>query len=748
MKGIWLGILLAVCAGAQQPAAVRGVVKDSIGGEPLARVDIQLGAAAQTVTDAHGQFNFASVPPGDYILRVSTVGYRIIKRPFTAAAGEIKEFEISLSPDTFRKTESVVVDSGPFDPVREDSPSQLSLTGTEAKNLAGVMADDPLRAVQSMPGVVSNDDFNSRFSIRGADFARVGLYLDDILMHQPFHQVENANGTGSLTIFNGDMLEGLELYPSTPPPRLEDRTAGALDVHTREGSRTGPAIRISAGFADAGVLAEGPLGKAHRGSWLAAVRKSYLQYILSRGTTDPSVAFGFFDMQGRLAYDLGRSHNLSLNMIDGYSGLDRSGAQARLGQNSIMNASFHFTLANLAWRYTPAEKFLVTTRAAWIREKASDSNPRSQPLGNGQYGEWVASTNAAWMWAARAPLEFGAEGRRLRDETSTEQYQTATAFRVLDHDRGRALIAGGYAQQSWSSDGGRIHLAAGGRFDWGSVDGVSVFLPYASVSLAPVAATRLQLGFGQYAQFPELNQWFSLFGNRRLLPERATHYVAAVEQRLGDRTRLRLEAYQREDRDLLWQPLYDPRLIAGNIFNPPPNPLYFNSKRGYARGLEIFLQRRSANRLTGWVSYAYGRARERDGVSRISFPSEMDQRHTVNVYGGYRISPSVNLSAKWLYGSGLALPGFYRLVGTTYFLSDQRDAVRLPPYQRTDVRINKVWPRVKWKITLYAEVVNLTNRTNYRWDSFDSYNGRTGQVSLTLDKMFPILPSAGFVIER
>jgi outer membrane receptor protein involved in Fe transport len=126
----------------------------------------------------------------------------------------------------------------------------------------------------------------------------------------------------------------------------------------------------------------------------------------------------------------------------------------------------------------------------------------------------------------------------------------------------------------------------------------------------------------------------------------------------------------------------------------------------------------------------------------------MDQRHTINVYGGYRVSPSVNVSVKWLYGSGLPLPGFYKKVGTTYFLLDQRNALRLDPYQRTDARINKVWPRDKWKITLYGEVMNLTNRTNYRFDSFDNYNNRTGQVSITLNKMFPILPAAGVVIER
>jgi hypothetical protein len=55
---------------------------------------------------------------------------------------------------------------------------------------------------------------------------------------------------------------------------------------------------------------------------------------------------------------------------------------------------------------------------------------------------------------------------------------------------------------------------------------------------------------------------------------------------------------------------------------------------------------------------------------------------------------------------------------------------------------------VHWKATLYGEVLNLTNKANYRFDSFNGYNTRTGQAFLTLDKLFPILPSLGLVIER
>jgi len=42
----------------------------------------------------------------------------------------------------------------------------------------------------------------------------------------------------------------------------------------------------------------------------------------------------------------------------------------------------------------------------------------------------------------------------------------------------------------------------------------------------------------------------------------------------------------------------------------------------------------------------------------------------------------------------------------------------------------------------------LTNRTNYLFESFNGFNTKTGQASVTLDKMFPILPSAGLVFER
>ena len=257
----------------------------------------------------------------------------------------------------------------------------------------------------------------------------------------------------------------------------------------------------------------------------------------------------------------------------------------------------------------------------------------------------------------------------------------------------------------------------------------------------------MQVSWGQYAQFPDVQSLYSVFGNPRLRPERATHLAIAIEQRLGPMTRVRIVGYRRNDRDLLFRPWLEARLAAGGAIAPDRfDAPIANSLGGSAKGVEVFVQRRTANRLTGWVSYALGWARMRDGITGARFASDQDQRHTANVYLGYRVRPSVNLSTRWTYGSGFPVPGYFRRIGDGWALAGERNVGRLDAYRRTDVRVNKSRTFDRWKLTVYGEVVNVLNRANYR---FDSYNGHdsTGHAELSFSRMFPVLPSAGVMAE-
>jgi hypothetical protein len=742
----------------EDTAEVRGRVVSSRGNEPLGLVQIQLTGAAlsmplRVVTADDGTFRIPGVPAGSYVLQSSTVDYYMVRNEFTLAAGETKTFDVVLTSSTDQRKDTVVVSAGAFAVATETNSAAITLEGEERKNLASVLADDPLRAVQSLPGVTSNNDFDSEFSLRGAPFRRIGLYLDGVLLHSPFHTTDGEADNGSLTIFNGDTTDDMTLYEGAWPLRYSDRTAGILAVDTREGNRQEIQGRITASASNAGALFEGPLGKNKRGSWLVAFRKSYLQYILNRidfGDQAP-MSFGFTDGQGRLTYDLTSKHTISLSDVEGASDVNRTPFRDELGVNSVMTSGFRFSLLNLGSRYAPNQRILITNHLAWSRERGEVANRDNALLNRQAYGEWTWHGDASMAWTAnpKNTLDFGGQFRRQRqDGTSTQFIYTPVLTPAQDIFRGTGTEAGGYVQQSYGFASDRIRMTAGIRRDEFSQSPVQVTSPYASTSFVPWTKTHVQFDWGQYAQFPELSQIFSVFAHGSVLPERATHYEATVEQGLDERTRVRLEFYDRQDRDLMARPFLDPRILFnGSIFNALPNAPLRNSQRGYSRGAQIFLQRRTANGFTGWISYAYGRAVLSDGDLGVRFPSDYDQRHTLNAYVSRRLRTTINVSARFTYGSGMPLPGFSRLDGTAYFLASNRNGLRAPDYQRTDLRLNKAYVHKKSKATLFAEVVNLTNHHNRDFDSPGPYDSVTGRTYPNFFSMFPILPSAGVVYE-
>lgn len=660
-------------------------------------------------------------------LRVAAVGYRPLSVPVNDGA----EIEVALQPDTLKVTQSLTVQGGPF---AAEEANAVGLAGNELRNLASVLADDPLRAMQSLPGVTSQDDFQSQFSVRAAAFQRLGLYVDGILLHAPFHTVQGDPTGASLTSLEGELLETANLHPGPPPVRFSDRTAGALEFRTRDGSRARTSARATASASNAGISGEGPLGK--HGSWLAAARKSYLQYIIERTANDPTIAFGFWDAQAKLQWTAG-ANTFGAMLLDGHSGLDRTAPQA--GLNSVVDSGYHFTLATAFWRFARGP-WLASQRGGWLRERFENRNRQLAPLQGGHYGEWLWNGDFQWSWARQSVLDFGGVFRRLRDHGYWNRVQT-TLRRIDDYD-GTARRAGGYIQQMWGAPRG-WRFTVGGRWDYQDRNQRQAFSPYASLAWT----NRVTMTWSQAVQYPELGQLLSRGGNPALLEERASQFQLTLQQPLGEQTRFRVELYSRHDRDLLFRPSLEPRLLNGAVITPPLVPAWENSQRAYARGIQVILQRRAANGLNGWLAYGYGRSRVRDGVLGMVFPADFDLRHSLRAYGSWRVRPTVNLSVKFTAGTGLPVWGFFERRGQEFFLAAERNQLRLPAYQRTDLRLNKAFVRKQYQLTLFAEVVNLTNRDNLRFDQLTSFDARTGRARPAFDTMLPVLPSAGMVID-
>ena len=191
-------------------AEIKGKVISATGGEPLRRVRVTvLERKLATITIEDGSFAIPKLPPGKYTLQVAAVGYMLVNSSFEITSeNDDKDFSITLAPETLRRTEVVEVKGDLFHGDNPAVPSQLTLTPQELKEAATVLANDPFRAVQTLPGVspTDNNDFFGQFSVLGAPFERVGVYVDDVITPQPFHTVASLRDGASLSVFSTETL--------------------------------------------------------------------------------------------------------------------------------------------------------------------------------------------------------------------------------------------------------------------------------------------------------------------------------------------------------------------------------------------------------------------------------------------------------------------------------------------------------------------------------------------------------------
>src|SRR5438477_11892035 len=136
---------------AQEDAGeVRGRVVSSRGNEALGQVQVSLTGAPlnmplRAVTSDDGSFRIPAVPPGNYVLQTAAVDFYLVRNEFALAAGETKTFDVILTSSTDERKDTVVVSAGAFAVATETNSAAITLEGEERKNLASVLADDPLR---------------------------------------------------------------------------------------------------------------------------------------------------------------------------------------------------------------------------------------------------------------------------------------------------------------------------------------------------------------------------------------------------------------------------------------------------------------------------------------------------------------------------------------------------------------------------------------------------------------------------
>ena len=750
-----------------------GSVTDSETGDALAGVNIivdgtRYGAAA----DAQGQFIIENIPVGQYRINVRMVGYKVrILRQVNVAAELSTELQIVLDAVPIELGAVTVTRGKINDPDEELSPSHHKFDPREVRSLAGG-GDDLFRSITTMPGVVARSDASAQFYVRGGTPDQNLIIIDDVPVFNPYRL--KALG-GPISMFNTDVLEYVELLPGGFPAQYGDKLSSVLIARNREGDRFEPHGKVGGSLLDMKILAEGPLpGSGEEGSWIVSGRRTYYDILLDKLANLPegTVFPNYRDLQGKIVYDLSPEQKLRINMTDSreemvladlevegeaaddelFAGADfftlSNFIDSRLYSVGWMNAISDVALSNLTLsRYNDTwtmelevgDNFyrpVTDMRKMEIREDLTYILSSDHTLQAGlEVADLIADIAVEFAVDSASHYESDPDDRREGDGAIVER-----SIRLQN----ASSSTGFYLQDDWQLLAPILMVRLGARADYSTFTDAWVYSPRLSFIYNATEAINLRFGWGHYYQAPNFGSLFerferniewNLFETIKLKTERAEHVILGVEVNPKPSLTFKIEAYYKDLTDLI---------VPGDSSS---NFIPENDGSGYARGVELFLQRRAitAKSISGWISYSYGETFER-GLEPYSHPRDFDQKHTLSVVSRFPLFWNISLDLQYGYGSGFPWTAPLIDANGEVHRDDQGDIQferinrsRYPSYERLDVRLS--YQRVVFdelNLSAYVELINATNHKNvfeYYWS--DDYATRFTAY------MLPMLPFFG-----
>jgi hypothetical protein len=723
------GVALVVSAGALgQPGSSTLEIRQRDSGEAVVAARVICAGVVVATADSTGRASGVTCPAP---VRVEADGYM----PLVVTLDAV-DIRVLLVPEPAGLQEVVTVLAPVLATQDVGIPAQFVLQATELAALRSPLLDDPLRAMQALPGVATSDDLRAEFSVRGSPFRQVGVVLDDVKSRLLMHTVRGVEQTGSVALLNGDMVAAGALAAGSYPQRYGNSLGAELVVHTRDGRSDRVRGRLLTSAIATTATLEGPAG-TDRVTWIAAVRRSYASWITTRIDPDLSGTFDFQDAQGRVSAHLGGGHVVSLSLLTGTSAYDERGRRTAAFAIDVGRNRTH--LASARWQGTVSPTLLVSQRLTYISSRFRNENPVSRVLDRGDERETLY--RAAITWAPAPEVSFDAsvlvEGFRV-DGMSVLFGGTAGPDGADRAFGGRTQRRGSHVHVRWTPLDA-VRVGAGGRVD--TVDGLgSAVSPWIQAEAGLSRHWFLQIATGQHAQAPDLLQRAGPFPAHALTYERARHLDVGIGWRRGGWS-AQLAAYRRDEKDVLDRPDAEPRRVGASVVPGNPVAPWMNTLTGRSRGIEAVVRQGSA-RWSGWVSYAYGRT-QLESADEVAFAGAFDQRHVTSAAISARLAPrwdgsiTIRTSSNWPYA------GYYvRPVDDRVFLWTQRNTLRLPLYSRVDLRVRRMVALPRGQLTLFGEAINVFNRRNLR-QAAETVNLATTEVRGLSEKQLPIIPSVG-----
>jgi hypothetical protein len=526
-----------------------------------------------------------------------------------------------------------------------------------------------------------------------------------------------------------------------------------MEIKMREGNRSERDLQLEMNMAGLGVTGEGPIGK--RGAWMASVRKSYLDLI--QGVLNLGVAPRYGDLQGKIVYDISKTHTLAILGIAGIDSIKWTKDIAHKEEYSQYGKTYsNEHTVGINWRAIwNASGYSDTSFAhTYTRYKSDFRDFLTDDLdySDDSSEQWYNLRNVnSFRIGKRNEITFGAEAKWIKDKYD---YYIGSYYDVLGIQnprsrirlQGRSTKLSAYASFSWNPMS-FLKVVPGMRMDYNSYTGQTVASPRLSTAFRLTANSSINASIGIFNQDISGNLLFIAKNGKSLNAPMAMHYIAGFNRLLGKNTILTIEAYQKDYRHIPLEPdkpglaLFD----RYDVMSFSDIPVLVDVGKARSRGLEFTLQKKLAEKFYGLMSGGVSSARYL-GLDGIWRPRLMDNRYLLAIEGGYRPNNKWQASAKWLLAGGTPYTPFdietsTRLNSGVLDMNEIQKK-RNPAYHSLNMRYDRRYNFDKMNLVLFLETWNVYGRNNIGFRQWNKAKHKAEEVN-----GWGVLPIGGFELE-
>lgn len=746
---------------AQKNFTVSGTIRDGKTGEELIGATILMKDTfgIGTVTNAYGFYSL-TVPIEKKELMIRYVGYD--EQLLILDSAKRQTINFSLMPSSTSLKEVEITAQKQDENIKSAEVSAIKLDIKQLEKIPVLFGEkDILKTIQLLPGVQPASEGSSGFYVRGSSNDQNLVLLDEAPVYNASHLL------GFFSTFNNDAIKDATLYKGNMPAEYGGRLASVLDVKMKEGNNKDYVISGGIGLIASRLNIEGPIVR-DKGSFIVTGRRTYADLFLklSKKPELKKSQLYFYDLNAKANYQIGKKDRL---FVSGYFGQDK------LGFQDIFSIVYGNATATLRWNHIFSDKLFSNTSFIYndfnytIGIKVADIDVKSL------IRDFSLKEDLDYYLNSKNKLKFGflstfhiiVPGEVVSSDTSR-----LNSFRLTKNYGWENAVYAQHEISLWN----QLNINYGIRLsvfsqtgpseyfkfaDDGSIDTLKLKLgkfnttyvnaePRLSLSWNFVPGMSFKAAYSRNVQnlhllsntttsFPT-DRWVLTTNNVK--PEIADQVSAGYFANFHNNMfQVSVEGYFKWLQNQI--DYKNGAVLRAN--ETVEDQLLFGLGRTY--GAEFFFKK-ATGKFTGWISYTYSHSERKFPTVNNGnwYNSRYDRTHDLSIVLMYDITPRINVSASWVYYTGIAATfpsGKYIVDGQMVPYYGGRNQDRFPNYHRLDIGATFILKKHKnWEHDLNVSVYNVYAQKNAYTIDFKADDDGTTYAEKSY--LFRIVPSISY----